>query len=204
AEEPDPLPLPVASAPPRMLPSAVEPALEHAMMGDISSAPPDDVPAVPKWAALVPRRRWTAAAAAAVIIIAGALLLPHLLAKRPAPDPAPTAATAPQIAGGLSPPTPPSKLAQHAASPWAKNFERAQKALWTNRPAGAQTILNDILRKPGLTRRDRARASKMMGDALAKKGNRAAATEWWRQSFQLYDDAEDRANVARLIQARRP
>src|SRR5947209_6681276 len=53
-EEPDPLPLPVASAPPRMLPSAVDPALEHAMMGDISSAPPDDVPAVPKWAALVP------------------------------------------------------------------------------------------------------------------------------------------------------
>jgi predicted negative regulator of RcsB-dependent stress response len=43
----------------------------------------------------------------------------------------------------------------------------------------------------------------MMGDALAKKGNRAAATQWWRKSFELYDDPEDRAKVARLLAAGR-
>jgi hypothetical protein len=94
-------------------------------------------------------------------------------------------------------------LAQYAASPWAKNFERAQKALWTNRPGSAQTILKDILRKPALSRRDRARASRMMGDAEAKKGSRAKAMQWWRQAFQLYDDPEERANMARLIAGKR-
>ena len=93
----------------------------------------------------------------------------------------------------------PSKLAQNAQSPWAKNFERAQKALWTNRAAGAETILKDVLRRQGLSRRDRARASKMMGEAEMKKGNRAHAAQWWRKSFQLYDDPEDRARVARLM-----
>ena len=39
----------------------------------------------------------------------------------------------------------------------------------------------------------------MMGDAEAKKGNRAKAAVWWRKSFQLYDDPEERAKVARLI-----
>jgi hypothetical protein len=91
-------------------------------------------------------------------------------------------------------------LTQLAASPYAKNFDRAQKALWTNRPAGAITILRDVLRKPDLTRRDRARASKMMGDAEAKKGSRARAAEWWRKSFELYDDPQERAKVARLLQ----
>ena len=114
-------------------------------------------------------------------------------------EPAPRAAEVPEEA---EPPRP-NKVIQNASSPWAKNFERAQKALWTNRPAGAQTILADILKKPGLSRRDRARASKMMGDAEAKKGNRARAAQWWKKSFALYDDPEDRARVARLLQASR-
>ena len=114
-------------------------------------------------------------------------------------EPAPRAAELPEEA---EPPRP-NKVIQNASSPWAKNFERAQKALWTNRPAGAQTILADILKKPGLSRRDRARASKMMGDAEAKKGNRARAAQWWKKSFALYDDPEDRARVARLLQASR-
>jgi hypothetical protein len=135
-----------------------------------------------------------------VILVSGALVLSRVRGKAPAL--ADTTSPAP-AAPDLPPPSPPSKLAQYAASPWAKNFERAQKALWTNRPAGAVTILNDILRKPGLTRRDRARASKMMGDALAKKGNRAAAAQWWRQAFQLYDDPEERARVARLMERER-
>ena len=75
-----------------------------------------------------------------------------------------------------------------------------KQALWTNRAGGAETILGDILKKPGLTRRDRARASRMMGEAEAKKGHRAKAIQWWRQAFQLFDDPEERAKVVRLIQ----
>ncbi len=41
----------------------------------------------------------------------------------------------------------------------------------------------------------------MMGEAEAKKGNRAKAVQWWRRSFQLYDDPEERGKVARLLQA---
>ena len=118
----------------------------------------------------------------------------------PTPPPAPADALRTAPAPGAEPPRP-SKLAQNAASPWAKNFDRAQKALWTSRPGGALTILKDILRKPGLSRRDQARASRMMGEAEAKKGNRAKDIQWWRKSFQLYDDPEERAKVARLLQA---
>ena len=112
-------------------------------------------------------------------------------------------AQAPAAPAPEAEPPRPNKVAQNAASPWAKNFERAQKALWTNRPSGAETILRDILKKPSLSRRDRARASRMMGDVLAKRGYRSKAAEWWRKSFQLYDDPEERAKVARLLQASR-
>jgi hypothetical protein len=165
-------------------------------------------------------RWWPVAAAALVTVAIGTALiarerprpLPQAFAEpaavalaqpaAPAPEPVPIAPEEPPAPDpAQAEPPRPNKVAQNAASPWAKNFERAQKALWTNRPAGAQTILRDILQKPGLTRRDRARASKMMGEALAKRGNRAAAAQWWRKSFELYDDPEDRARVARLIRS---
>jgi serine/threonine-protein kinase len=205
--------------PPQMLPPAVDPGLERAMMGHVPSAPPERIPGVPEWAVFVPPRWWPAAAA---VVLAGALavVLVRSAHERAAPGaaaavrtaavpaapqafeptPPPTAADALRTAPGAEPPRP-SKLAQNAASPWAKNFDRAQKALWTSRPGGALTILKDILRKPGLSRRDQARASRMMGEAEAKKGNRAKAVQWWRRSFQLYDDPEERAKVARLLQA---
>ena len=202
-QEPDPMPLPIPVAAARVLAPAVDRGLERAMMRHLSSASPAGAPRVPRWAAFVATRwRYAVASSAAAMLVAGALAVRHVRGKQ--------RELAPAVAGlvpagvDLPPPSPPSKLAQYAASPWAKNFERAQKALWTNRAAGAQTILNDILRKPDLTRRDRARASKMMGDAFAKKGNRAVATQWWRQAFQLYDDPEERAKVARLIQGQPP
>jgi len=221
-------PRPEALEPPQMLP-AVDPELEQAMLGQrVQPSPPEKPPGIPAWAVFVMPRWWPVAAAALVTVAIGTALiarerprLPPALAK-PAPAVAEQAAPQPPVvvaqaappapeparAAPADPPPPdpaeaepprPNKLAQNSASPWAKSFERAQKALWTNRPASAQTILNDILRKPGLSRRDRARASKMMGDALAKQGNRAAAAAWWRKSFQLYDDPEDRAKVARLL-----
>ena len=210
--------------PPRMLPPAVDPALERAMMGDVPSPPPDRLPGVPEWAAFVPPRWWPAAAA---VVLAGAVAAtlirsahqpaapeaavrpavapaaPQPLEPTPPPLPPAAAEALPHApAPGAEPPRP-SKLAQNAASPWAKNFDRAQKALWTSRAGGALTILRDILRKPGLSRRDQARASRMMGEAEARKGNRATAVQWWRKSFQLYDDPEERAKVARMLQAAR-
>jgi hypothetical protein len=204
-----------------MLPPAVDPDLERAMLGHVSAAPPEWAPGIPKWAAFVPPRWWplaaalTLAVAAAVVLVrthmrtsasavpsaaAGPAVAPSFAAT-PVPVPSATAPPAEVTAAPAEPPRP-SKLAQYAASPWAKSFDRAQKALWTNRPGGAVTILRDILKKPGLTRRDRARASRMMGEAEAKKGNRAKATQWWQQAFQLFDDPEERAKVARLIQSR--
>jgi serine/threonine-protein kinase len=219
-EEDDPLPVitPRPEAPPEMLPG-VDPELERAMLGEVHDPALEQPPGIPAWAAFVAPRWWPVAAAALLTVTIGTALLarghtratPAVLWSTPVAAPAapPPVASAEPAPGEDPPPAAadlaeaeparPNKLAQNAASPWAKNFERAQKALWTNRPGGAQTILNDILRKQGLSRRDRARASKMMGDALAKKGNRAAAAQWWRKSFQLYDDPEDRAKVARLI-----
>jgi hypothetical protein len=191
------------------------------MLGHVSPAPTEPAPGLPKWAAFVPPRWWRAATGLALAAVAAAVLAaraytrsgvlpeaaPSVSAGPAVPPaapslPAPSASAQPTgIAAQPGPPRP-SKLAQNAASPWAKNFDRAQKALWTNRAGGAETILRDILKRPGLTRRDRARASRMMGEAEAKKGHRAKAIEWWRQAFQLFDDPEERAKVARLIQAR--
>jgi hypothetical protein len=219
-EDSDPLPAPahgrVPTPPPRMLPPAVDPGLARAMLGHLSTAPPDRVPGVPAWAAFVPPRWWPAGALVAVCLAVGGVLAVRSrthaggsfaaaggFAPAAAAEPSASPGQIEETAGEQSEPARPSKLAQYAASPWAKNFDRAQKALWTHRPGGAQTILKDILQKPALSRRDRARASKMMGDAEAKKGNRAKATVWWRRSFQLYDDPEERAKVARLIGSER-
>jgi eukaryotic-like serine/threonine-protein kinase len=195
AADPDPLPAPtdaaVLTSPPHVLPAAIDHRPERAM----------------------PPRRWLAGAVIALSLAAAGLLALRARtnaagSRAAAGGVAPATGAEPSIrhrqapegpAGEQSEPARPSKLLQYAASPWAKNFDRAQKALWTQRPAGAQTILKDILQKPALSRRDRARASKMMGDAEAKKGNRSKATIWWRKSFELYDDPEERAKAARLI-----
>jgi hypothetical protein len=215
------------SEPPEMLPPPVDPLLERAMLGDVAPDVAERRFRVPRWAAFVPRRWWPYALvsfAAAIGLVTAALLFRAGSKPRPVPvvavaTPAPQAQTPPAAPAVTETQAPapaaaqpaaaerdvarPTRLTQLAASPYAKNFDRAQKALWTNRPAGAQTILRDVLKKPGLSRRDRARASKMMGEAEAKKGNKARAADWWRKSFQLYDDPEERAKVARLLQAAR-
>jgi len=218
-DDPRPIPLPrlreASAPPPQMLPRP-DPALERAMMGEVPAATAGGPPRVSRWMASV-RRRPSAAAAGALILVAAVGLLAARARRTTTPAPAPVAQAAPARAAASealrsaapaaeavpaeAEPRRPSKLAQYAASPWAKNFDRAQKALWTNRPGGAETILRDVLKKPGLSRRDKARATRMMGEAAAKKGNRAKAAQWWRQSFQLYDDPEERARVARLLQS---
>lgn len=73
---------------------------------------------------------------------------------------------------------------EHGPLRYAKTFERAQKALWTNRPAQAVAILQPLLAMP-LSRRERAKAEHMMGDAKAKQGNKTAAAGWYTRSLQL-------------------
>jgi serine/threonine-protein kinase len=96
------------------------------------------------------------------------------------------------------PPAAPRKAAP-AVSPYARNFDRAQKALWTDRPASAESVLHDLLKKKHLSRRDRARAAKMMGDAESKKGNKATAARWYKKSLKLSDDPDDRARIEKLL-----
>jgi TPR repeat protein len=113
--------------------------------------------------------------------------------REPAQDPttlgqpeAPSAAPAP-------------RKAAPAVSRYAKNFDRAQKALWTDQPASAENVLQDLLKRKHLSRRDRARAAKMMGDAESKKGNKTAAVRWYKKSLKLSDDPDDRARIERLL-----
>ncbi|HET7787023.1 MAG TPA: serine/threonine-protein kinase [Myxococcales bacterium] len=254
APAPEPLDDPLAVAdlqepdvpPPQMLPPAVDPGLERAMLGEVGPAPQAASPALtarkafklPAWC----RPAITAAGALAAVVLALQLLHP----PGEAPPAPPVAATAAAPAAGVSgatsrSPTPAAALetaagraaplamepapaavqtapkavqaepkavqaapkAAPAPSPWAKDFERAQKALWTDHPASAQVILRDVLKKRHLSRRDRARASKLMGDVEAKLGHRSGAAAWWRKSLQLYEDPEDRARVSQLLQAQR-
>jgi len=58
------------------------------------------------------------------------------------------------------------------------------------------------LKRPNLSRHDRARACKMMGDAETRLGNKGKAAGWYRKSLTLYDDPRERAKVARLIEAK--
>jgi eukaryotic-like serine/threonine-protein kinase len=113
-----------------------------------------------------------------------AQLEPPIMPINPAQTPPAAAATAP--AGRDEPAQDPALAAQMrpGASRYAKTFERAQKALWTNRPGSAIAILRPLLMLP-LTRRDRSRAEHMMGDATAKQGKKAAAARWYSHSLRL-------------------
>ncbi|HEY2028254.1 MAG TPA: serine/threonine-protein kinase [Myxococcales bacterium] len=93
---------------------------------------------------------------------------------------APEAAPAPEAAV----PDRPHAEIEHGPLRYAKTFERAQKALWTNRPAQAIAVLQPLLAMP-LSRRERSKAEHMMGDAKAKQGNKTAAARWYSRSLQL-------------------
>ncbi|HET9753531.1 MAG TPA: serine/threonine-protein kinase, partial [Myxococcales bacterium] len=190
--EPDPAP------PPQMLPPAVDPGLERAMMGEVGAEPDAPRPAAMAWKAFRLPPWWRPAVTAAGALVAVVLGLQLWSSGREAQPAAAVAAAAapPQVAETTPQPPPPAAARGQQAppveaapsspaeaapppkagpSPWAKNFERAQKALWTDHPRSAQAILRDLLGKRHLSRRDRARASKLMGDAEAKLGHRARA-----------------------------
>jgi uncharacterized membrane protein YbaN (DUF454 family) len=194
----------------------VDPALERAMMGEVPPPPPERAPGIPRWAAFVPPRWWPVAVSAVAVALVAIYFAqrPKAVAPRPAapavmetapapsPIPAPVAAPVPPPVAAPAPapeaPPPPPKIAT-AASPYSKTFDRAQKALWTNDTKQAEALLRDLLKRKGLARRDRARASKMMGDAESKAGRKRKASRWYRKSLKLYDDPLERAKVARLL-----
>ena len=232
APRPDPE---IAPAPPHMLPPAVDPGLERAMMGEVPPQAPEKAPGIPGWAEFVPPRWWPLAAGSlAIAVVTSAALV---LARRPAS--APPAALMPAIASAPAPrlvesspvPNPtgsqpvvsaavteamkrepvqdPTTLGRRdpadappprkaVPSVYSKQFASAQKSLWTAQPAAAGSILHSLLRK-SLSKHDRARASKMMGDVEAKKGNRAAAARWYRKSLKFSDDPDARARIQKLL-----
>jgi len=125
--------------------------------------------------------------AAPVVAAASVSAAPEALEiAQPAADPSPSNLLA-------HTPPPPEEAAvsdrahaelEHGPLRYAKTFERAQKALWTNRPAQAIAVLQPLLAMP-LSRRERAKAEHMMGDAKAKQGNKTAAARWYTRSLQL-------------------
>jgi len=175
----------------------------------VSAQPAEKAPGIPKWVPRVLPAWWPLAAAAAAVLIIGVVLLARGGKKKaaPPPRPAPVAAAPAPAPIAVPPPAPekteakpppPPKIAQ--ANPNAKNFDRAQKAIWTGQSAIAESALHELLAKKNLPKKDRARATRMMGDMFARKGDKPHASEWYRKSLPLVEPAE-RIQVIKLIQS---
>ena len=119
---------------------------------------------------------------------------PVVAAPEPAPVPAPAALPARPKKGAalkLTPPKPPA-----AKGPLAD----AQKALASD-PKAAVKALDAALGRPGLSPADQAKATRLMGDAKARLGDKQGAIGWYRKYLQLTKDSEDRMRVVKLIAA---
>ncbi|HEX9578244.1 MAG TPA: serine/threonine-protein kinase, partial [Myxococcales bacterium] len=196
----DPVPV-VALPPPGPEVPLVDPALERAMMGEVGTARPVTKPGIPKWAPRVLPAWWPVVAAAALALVIGILLLARGGKKKAAPPRPPPIAAAP--APRTLPSPPPEKPPAAAANTDAKKFERARRAIRAGKFAVAKSALQDLLATETLPRKDRARATKMMGDMFARKGDKPQAKEWYRKSLRLFDDPAERARVVKLLQALR-
>lgn len=117
----------------------------------------------------------------------------------PTETPDPIAPPTPTTGSGTSPATT-TRTSTSTPSPFARDLERAQKQLWTGQAPAAAATLQRVLASPKLQRHDRARASKLMGDAEQKRGNRAGATAWYRRALPLFDDPGEREKLERLLQ----
>jgi hypothetical protein len=177
------------------------------MMGHVAAPPPEKWPGIPNWVPFVLPAWWPRAALAAITfaLLLGALAIARSRKNTPlAPvGPVATVKPEPERNPGPEPKPEPGRApgAKVSASRYKSNFDRAQKAIWTGKPSIAEPILRNLLRKSRLPRRDKARASKMMGEVEAKKGNKSAAADWYRKSLRLQDDSAERERVVRLLQA---
>jgi outer membrane biosynthesis protein TonB len=182
---------------------------------------PEKPPGVPEWAPWVPPRwlpRAAIAAAALVVIVTLGFWLGHrprrggIIVATPPPPPAVTAAQPPKPAEPPPAPEPeakaepaPEKKPKAPAPPkpsaYAKDFERAQKALWTGQAASAESILGPILKNPKLSKKDKARGSKLMADAQLKKGNKFGAIDWYKRALRVTDDAAEKDKLQKALAA---
>ena len=87
------------------------------------------------------------------------------------------------------------------APPTQGPLTRAQQQLSSGQAAQALQTLQTLLADPSLGSHDRARATRLMGDAEAKRGNKAAAIDWYRKFLKLTDAPKERPRVVKLIQA---
>ena len=129
--------------------------------------------------------------------------------KLAAPSPAAPVVAAPEPAPE-PPPEPPLPKAKKAAAPTPtpprppgtkSQLAEAQRALGGGRIKAAVQALDQVLAKPDLPPADQARATRMMGDAKAKLGDKAGAIDWYRKYLRLTKDADDRMRVVKLIGA---
>jgi serine/threonine protein kinase len=184
--------------------NALQVALALRTLVPLTKSETDTSPELPKVKAKPPARktigkRWQATGVAAAVAVIAVVLLLRGAKPRPAPvlaeaTPGPVVTQPQQIASGEPAIIPLTKAPAPAADPqpegrpppsrYSKSFERAQKALWVNKPGSAMAILRPLLMLP-LTRNDRARAEHMMGEANAKLGKKAAAARWYSHSLQL-------------------
>ena len=139
---------------------------------------------------------------------------PAAVAQAPAPKPAAPSPAAPVVfASEPTPepaPEPPLPKAKKAAAPTPtpprppgtkSQLAEAQRALGGGRIKAAVQALDQVLAKPDLPPADQARATRMMGDAKAKLGDKAGAIDWYRKYLRLTKDADDRMRVVKLIGA---
>ena len=96
---------------------------------------------------------------------------------------------------------PEARVAVAKPSPYAKDFDRAQKALWTGQAAAAESILGPIVKNPKLSKKDKARASKLMADAQLKKGNKFGAIDWYKKALKATDDAAEKDKLQKALSA---
>jgi hypothetical protein len=211
----------------------IDPALERAFMGEIGPQPEETPPGVPAWAPRVwPAWARPAAAGAAVLLVALVVALwPSKKSERP-PAPAPvtrrtraqppvkTATQEPPPRAAMPPEPPPAAVkadpppeigdsspkieSSSDGAPAAKMLDRAQNAVWAGKPYAAESILRKVLKHKDLSRRDKARAEKLMGDAALKRGSRPGAAVWYHRALRSADDRAYKERIQKALAAVEP
>lgn len=85
--------------------------------------------------------------------------------------------------------------------PIAAALGRVQRDLDAGRAAPAAQTLTALLSRSDLNKSAQGRATRLMAEAEAKKGDKKAAVDWYRKYLRLAGDASERARVVKEIQA---
>ena len=137
-------------------------------------------------------------------------------APKPAPPPPPPPPPPAQVAAAPEPPVPAPapppppaakpkkarapKVALLKPPPSKSPLAEAQKALASD-PKTAAAALDAALARGDLSEAEKTRATRLMGDAKAKLGDKQGAIGWYRKYLQRTKDPADRMRVVKLIAA---